>query len=37
MFRKSKLDKNEDPEIWHDKLENLQDKLNVLGSSMTDD
>ena len=37
IFRDSRLGKNEDPEVWINTLEDLQVKLEVMGSSMTDD
>ena len=37
LFRESKLGKNEDPEIWINNLEDLQVKLEVMGSEMTDE
>jgi gag-polypeptide of LTR copia-type len=37
MFRESKLSKDEDPEVWITNLEDLRIKLEVMGSSMTDD
>ncbi len=37
MFRESKLGSNEDPEIWINNLEDLQVKLEVMGSNMTDE
>jgi gag-polypeptide of LTR copia-type len=37
MFRESKLRKNGDSEIWIDNLEDLQAKLEVMGSNMTDE
>jgi gag-polypeptide of LTR copia-type len=37
MFRDSRLGKNEDPEVLINSLEDLQIKLEVMGSRMTDD
>ena len=37
MFRDSRLGKNEDPDVWINSLEDLRVKLEVMGSSMTDD
>ena len=37
LSRESKLGKNEDPEIWINNLEDLQVKLEVMGSEMTDE
>jgi gag-polypeptide of LTR copia-type len=37
MFRESKLSRDEDPEVWITNLEDLCLKLDVMGSSMTDD
>jgi hypothetical protein len=37
MFRDSRLGRNEDPEVWINSLEDLQIKLEAMGSSMTDD
>jgi gag-polypeptide of LTR copia-type len=37
MIRESKLGRNEDPEIWINNLEDLQVKLEVMGSNMTDE
>jgi hypothetical protein len=34
MFRESRLGKNEDPELW---INNLEVKLETMGSAMTDD
>ena len=36
MCRESKLNKDEDPEVWITNLEDLRLKLEVMGSSMTD-
>jgi gag-polypeptide of LTR copia-type len=36
MFREIKLGKNEDPDIWSNNLEDLQVKLEVMGSNKTD-
>jgi hypothetical protein len=36
-FRESKLSKDEDPDVWITNLEDLRIKLEVMGSSMTDD
>jgi gag-polypeptide of LTR copia-type len=36
-FRKSKLSKDEDPDVWIANLEDLRIKLEVIGSSMTDE
>jgi hypothetical protein len=36
-FRESKLSKDEDPDIWITNLEDLRIKLEVMGSSMTDE
>jgi len=36
MFRESKLSKDEDPEVWITDLEDLRLKLELMGSSMTD-
>jgi gag-polypeptide of LTR copia-type len=37
MFRESKLGRNEDPVIWINNLEDLQVKLEVMGSNITDE
>jgi gag-polypeptide of LTR copia-type len=36
-FRESKLSKDEDPDVWIANLEDLRIKLEVMGSSMTDE
>ena len=36
IFRESKLNKDEDPEVWITNLEDLRLKLELMGSSMTD-
>jgi gag-polypeptide of LTR copia-type len=36
-FRESKLSKDEDPDVWITNLEDLLIKLEVMGSSMTDE
>jgi gag-polypeptide of LTR copia-type len=36
-FRESKLSKDEDPDCWIANLEDLRIKLEVMGSSMTDE
>ena len=36
MFRESKLNKDEDPEVWITNLEDLRLKLELMGSSMND-
>ena len=37
MFRDSRLGKNEDTEVWINRLEDLRIRLEIMGSSMTDD
>ena len=37
LCRESKLGKNEDPEILINNLEDLQVKLEIMGSEMTDE
>jgi C2H2 zinc-finger/Zinc knuckle len=37
MFRESKLNKDEDPDVWITNLEDIRIKLEVMGSSMTDE
>ena len=37
MFRESKLNKDEDPEVWITNLEDLCLKLEVMETSITDD
>jgi gag-polypeptide of LTR copia-type len=37
IFSASKLSKDEDPDVWVTNLEDLRIKLEVMGSSMTDE